>query len=134
MEKMTSFYPVVMTTDAAAAADFFMQHFGFQQTFAADWYVSLRRGDSELAFLASDHETIPEGFRTPASGLLLNVEVDDARAAHRRLVAEAGLPVALDLRDEVFGQRHFILVAPGGVLVDVIEPIEPSPEFAAQFG
>ncbi len=30
-------------------------------------------------------------------------------------------------------QRHFIIEAPGGVLIDVIEPIEPSPEFAAAY-
>ena len=133
METMTSFYPVVMTTDAAAAAAFFREHFGFEQTFAAEWYVSLVRDGSELAFVASDHETIPAGFGAPAAGVLLNVEVDDAEAAHRRLVVEAGLECVLALRDEQFGQRHFILVAPGGILVDVIEPIEPSPEFAAAF-
>lgn len=133
METMTSFYPVVMTTDAAAAARFFQDHFGFAQTFAADWYVSLVRDGAELAFLASDHETIPSGFGTPAGGILLNVEVDDARAAYRRLVADRGLDCVLTLRDEPFGQRHFIVVAPGGILVDVIEPIEPSAEFAAAF-
>jgi catechol 2,3-dioxygenase-like lactoylglutathione lyase family enzyme len=133
MEHMTSFYPVVMTTDAAASAGFFVTHFGFEIVFAADWYVSLRREDSELAFLASDHETIPADFRAPARGLLLNVEVDDAAAAHRRLIA-AGLEPVQELRDEPFGQRHFILVAPGGILVDVIEPIEPSAEFAAAYG
>ena len=133
MESLTSFYPVVMTTDAAASARFFEDHFGFARTFAAEWYVSLVRDGAELAFLASDHETIPAGFGAPARGVLLNVEVDDARAAHERLVVDGGLECVLPLRDESFGQRHFILVAPGGVLVDVIEPIEPSAEFAAAF-
>lgn len=132
MEHLTSFYPVVMTTDAAASADFFVTHFGFERVFAADWYVSLRRGQVEIAFLAFDHETIPAGYRVPAAGLLLNIEVDDATDAHRRLM-ESGLQPVQGLRDEPFGQRHFILVAPGGVLVDVIEPIEPAPEFAASF-
>lgn len=130
---MTSFYPVVMTTDAPAAARFFTDHFGFEATFATDWYVSLRREQAELAFVAHDHESVPAGFGTPASGMLLNVEVDDARAAHRRLVLEGSLECVLDLRDEPFGQRHFIVAAPGGVLVDVIEPIEPSAEFVAAF-
>jgi len=66
-------------------------------------------------------------------GLLLNVEVADAAAEHARLVGERGLPERLTLRDEAFGQRHFIVEAPGGVLIDVIEPIEPAPEFAAAF-
>ncbi len=32
-----------------------------------------------------------------------------------------------------FGQRHFITSDPNGVLIDVIKPIPPSPEFAAQY-
>jgi hypothetical protein len=51
---------------------------------------------------------------------ILNLEVDDAAAAWARL-RDAGAPVLLALRDEPFGQRHFILEGPGGVMVDVIE-------------
>jgi hypothetical protein len=39
----------------------------------------------------------------------------------------------LAARNEAFGQRHFIVAAPDGVLVDVITPIEPSDGYAAQF-
>lgn len=45
----------------------------------------------------------------------------------------AGLPILLALRDEPFGQRHFITRDPGGVLIDVVKPIEPSAEFLAQY-
>ena len=37
------------------------------------------------------------------------------------------------LTDEDFGQRHFITRDPNGVLIDVITPIPPSPEYAALF-
>ncbi|WP_261376298.1 hypothetical protein [Isoptericola variabilis] len=37
------------------------------------------------------------------------------------------------LRDEDFGQRHFIVAAPDGVLVDVITPVAPSAEYAAGY-
>lgn len=131
--KVTSFYPVLMVDDVAGAARFYREHLGFETTFEADWYVSLRFDGGELAVLDRAHETIPDGFRMPVAGLLLNIEVDDAAAAHSRLVGEAGLTERLTLRDEDFGQRHFIIEAPGGVLVDVIEPIEPSAEFAAAY-
>ena len=131
--EITSFYPVIMVDDVAAATRFYREEFGFETTFEADWYVSLRCDGGELAILDHTHPTIPDGFRRPVGGLLLNVEVSDAAAAHARLVGERGLPERLPLRDEDFGQRHFILEAPGGVLIDVIEPIEPSPEFAAAY-
>ena len=130
---ITSFYPVLMVDDVAGAAGFYREELGFETTFEADWYVSLRFEGGELAVLDRHHETIPPGFREPVRGLLLNVEVADAAAEHARLVGERGLPERLPLRDEAFGQRHFIVEAPGGVLIDVIEPIEPSPEFAEAF-
>ncbi|UPL18455.1 VOC family protein [Microbacterium aurugineum] len=130
---ITSFYPVLMVDDVSAAARFYREELGFEVTFEADWYVSLRFDGGELAILDRAHETIPEGFREPVRGLLLNVEVPDATAEHARLVGERRFPERLTLRDEAFGQRHFIVEAPGGVLIDVIEPIEPAPEFAAAY-
>ncbi|MGO2050617.1 MAG: VOC family protein [Microbacterium sp.] len=131
--KITSFYPVLMVDDVATSAKFYREVLGFQTTFEADWYVSLRFDGGELAILDRAHETIPDGFRESVTGLLLNVEVTDAAAEHARMVGERGLTERLPLRDEAFGQRHFIVEAPGGVLVDVVEPIEPSAEFAAAF-
>ena len=37
------------------------------------------------------------------------------------------------LRDEPFGQRHFMTHDPNGIYIDVIKPIPPSSEFLAQF-
>ncbi|QEW01649.1 VOC family protein [Microbacterium lushaniae] len=130
---LTAFYPVVQTAEPRRAADFFIERLGFEETFGADWYVSLRHGAHELAFLQDAHPTIPEGYRGPASGLLLDVEVDDAAAEYRRFTEAGDVEMRLELRDEPFGQRHFIFEAPGRVLVDVIEEIPPAPEFSAAF-
>ncbi|MEV4735949.1 MULTISPECIES: VOC family protein [unclassified Microbacterium] len=131
--EITSFYPVLMVDDVEESARFYREELGFETTFEADWYISLRFEGGELAILDRRHETIPEGFRETVRGLLLNVEVTDATAEYARLVRGHGLRELLPLCDESFGQRHFIVEAPGGVLIDVIEEIEPSPEFAAAF-
>ncbi|MFF9568329.1 VOC family protein [Streptomyces sp. NPDC014685] len=131
------FYPVLATPDVAASRDFYTRHFGFEVTFEADWYVSLRRPDApqyELALLDHTHPTCPESHRSALrGGLLLNFEVDDVDAEHRRLVTAAGLPEVLSLRTEEFGQRHFIVAAPDGVLIDVITVVPPGEEYAAQY-
>ncbi|MGE3927316.1 MAG: VOC family protein [Lautropia sp.] len=132
---LSSFYPVIMTGDVAATAAFYQCHFGFRLLFEADWYVHLQAATDpavNLAVLDGDHETIPEAGRGRATGLLLNFEVDDVDAVHQRLVA-AGLPILRSLRDEAFGQRHFITADPNGVLIDVIKPIPPDADFAAQY-
>lgn len=133
--KTTSYYPVLMVDDVAATAGFYTKHFGFKPLFESDWYVHLQMEQDEsvnLAVLQGDHETIPAEGRGRASGVLINFEVADVDAVHERLQA-AGLPILRSLRDEAFGQRHFITRDPNGVLIDVIKPIEPSAEFLAQF-
>ncbi|GAB5505135.1 MAG: VOC family protein [Rhizobiaceae bacterium] len=133
--KSTSYYPVLMTDDVAGTAAFYVEHFRFQPMFDSDWYVHLQSSESKrvnLAILQGDHETIPAVGRGKASGLILNFEVEDVDGVYERLEA-AGLPILLPLRDEAFGQRHFITRDPNGVLIDVIKPIPPSAEFAAQF-
>ncbi|MGY3334087.1 catechol 2,3-dioxygenase-like lactoylglutathione lyase family enzyme [Streptomyces filamentosus] len=135
--RLSGFYPVLATRDVVASRDFYTRHLGFDVTFEADWYVSLRRPDApqyELALLDHTHPSVPAGHRAALQGgLLLNFEVDDVDAEHQRLVAEAGLTEVLPLRTEEFGQRHFILAAPDGVLIDVITVVPPSEEYAAQY-
>ena len=130
----SSFYPVVMSRDVAAASAFYREVLGFESVYDSSWYVSLKREGFELAILAWDHPTIPEGHRATAQGLLLNVEVEDVDAVNAELASRGDLDIALTLRSEDFGQRHFILAAPDGVLIDIIQPIEPSAEYAELYG
>ncbi|NDL60177.1 VOC family protein [Phytoactinopolyspora mesophila] len=137
--KLTGFYPVIQTAKLAETTAFYVEHFGFTVVFEADWYVSLRReGDDdgpsyELAILDHTHPTIPDGYRKPVAGMLLNFEVDDVDAEYKRLVKIAGLEPKLEIRTETFGQRHFIVADPSGVLVDVITEIPPGEEYAENF-
>ncbi|BDP43904.1 glyoxalase (plasmid) [Deinococcus aetherius] len=133
---LSSFYPVIQTRDIAASRTFYAEHFGFEVTFEADWYVSLRCPDPcgyELGLVQADHPTVPDGFRHPVRGLILNFEVEAVDDEYRRLIERAGLPLHRSLRSEAFGQRHFITADPNGVLIDVITVIPPTPEYAAQY-
>lgn len=134
--KINSFYPVVLTNDVAGSKDFYTRHFPFEVTFDGGWYVSLKAKQEfpfELALLKPTHPTIPERFRFALNGgLILNFEVDDADAEYSRLKA-AGLPIHLEIRSEDFGQRHFITSDPNGVLIDIIQVIPPTEDYAKQY-
>ncbi|WP_300012348.1 VOC family protein [Pseudonocardia sp.] len=132
--RLTSSYPVLMSRDITTGTAFYRDTLGFEVTFESDWYVSLRHSGFELALLDPTHETIPGGFRgSPAGGVLLNLEVDDVDAVHDELAGRDGIELALPLRSERFGQRHFILVGPDRVLIDVITPIAPEGEYVERF-
>ncbi|MEU0392201.1 VOC family protein [Streptomyces sp. NPDC006208] len=133
---LTSFYPVICTSRLQESRTFYTGLMGFETTFEADWYVSLKHPGPvpyELALLDHTHPTLPEGYRVPVQGMLLNFEVADVDAEWERLVVLAGLKPELEIRSEDFGQRHFIIADPDGVLIDVITPIAPSGEFAEQY-
>ncbi|WP_028778965.1 VOC family protein [Shimazuella kribbensis] len=131
---MNSFYPVIMTQNVTTTTEFYTQYFGFEKVFEDDWYVSLKNGSYELAILDASHSTVPDSFQRPIQGgLILNFEVKDVDVEYKQLIGKDNLPLHLDIRDEDFGQRHFITSDPNGVLIDVIKIIPPSADFANQY-
>lgn len=129
----SSFYPLIQVADVDGTARFYETHLGFTRTYGLDWYVQLRAASEhpfELAIIAQDHDSIPATHQGPSRNVILSLYVEDAAAEHARMAA-AGVTIAQPLRDEVFGQRHFIAVDPNGVLIDIITPIAPDPDWLA---
>jgi uncharacterized glyoxalase superfamily protein PhnB len=134
--KASQYYPVLMTDRVRETAQFYIDHFRFRALFESDWYLHLQSSEDEhvnLAVLQSTHETVPAAARgNNATGILINFEVDDVDREYER-VRSAKLPILLALRDEPFGQRHFITQDPNGVMIDVIKPIPPDEAFMKQY-
>ena len=134
--KSTQYYPVLMTDRVAETARFYETHFRFGRQFDSDWYVHLQSTEDtsvNLAILDGDSPTVPEAARGGrATGVFLSFEVENADAEYERVLAQ-GLNVLQALRDEDFGQRHFIVQGPDGVMIDIIQPIPPSEAFLQQF-
>ena len=133
--KSSSFYPVLMTEKVKETGEFYQKFFGFSVVFEADWYMSLKQEETgaELAILQASHETVPSSFGKSVQGLILNFEVVDVDQVYQKLIKEHRLPLHLTLRDEAFGQRHFIISDPNGVLIDVITVIPPDESFQDQY-
>jgi catechol 2,3-dioxygenase-like lactoylglutathione lyase family enzyme len=132
---INALFPVLCSSNVAAARDFYVRLLGFRVVFDAGWYVQLQDPAVpavQLGFVARDHETGPARLRTRPRGVLVTVEVEDADAIFAR-ARDLGLPIELSLRDEAFGQRHFMTVDPDGLLVDVVKLIPHSSEYAAAY-
>lgn len=133
--KINSYYPVLCVSSMKESVAFFKAHFAFEAVFENDWYTHLTmQGNPQinLAIMDSTHESVPESFRKNAQGILLNFELDDVDSFYQECKSQK-LSVILELRDEPWGQRHFILSDPSGVMIDVIKLIEPSEEFKAHY-
>jgi uncharacterized glyoxalase superfamily protein PhnB len=127
---INSSYTVIKTKKIEETSNFYEIFFGFSRSFSSDWYVSLKSENSELAVMDSEHDSIPVNFRGISSGpqLILNFETEQVDEIYKMFKA-AGHKIHLDLRDEPWGQRHFISEDPNGIAIDVIKLIPPSEDF-----
>jgi uncharacterized glyoxalase superfamily protein PhnB len=123
---MKKIYPLVITDDIKATAQFYQDNFGFIAVFEADWYIQLlhEKSGTELAFMVPNAENQPNELHAGfgGKGIVFSVEVEDAEAEWERL-KDKNLDVVVELRDEEWGQRHFIVADPAGVYVDVVQQL-----------
>ncbi len=131
---LNSSYAVLKTKKLEETAKFYEDFFEFERTYTSDWYVSLKNKEHELAILLPDHETIPEKFRGISTGreVILNFEVEDVDKIYKNFMEDNRI-IHLEIRDEPWGQRHFISEDPNGVALDVIKVIPPSEEFLKSY-
>jgi len=119
-----------MTEKLEESSAFYKTTFGFSEAFSSDWYVSLSHPDGcELALIDANHETIPESNRTVVAGMILNIELENVTQMYKDIMTKDPKIVVMPLCDEDYGQRHFMVQEPNGVMIDVIEPIAPSKEY-----
>jgi catechol 2,3-dioxygenase-like lactoylglutathione lyase family enzyme len=135
-DPVQSLFPDICSDDVAASRDFYVSLFGFRVAFEIAWYVQLQSPDDprlQLAFVARDHESVPAGFGGRPHGVLVTVETEDVDALHQRACA-LGVEIVYALRDEPWGQRHFMAKDPNGLLVDVVQLIPPEASFLREHG
>lgn len=109
--------------DVARAAAFFVDHFGFEEVFAADGFASLalREAGVQVALHGRGLAIMPEGFRDqPSSGTILAFRVADAAAEEARLRAE-GVEFLLPLTTQEWGERALLVAGPDGIVVEVCD-------------
>ena len=124
-----AWYPCLCVDDVERSVAFYTALLGLDFTADVGWYVEVGRppADIVVALVERGHPSVPAGFGAQRGGMLVSVLVDDAPAL--AVAIERGTTIAQNLRDEPFGQRHFIAVDPDGFLVDVIQRIRPSGAF-----
>jgi catechol 2,3-dioxygenase-like lactoylglutathione lyase family enzyme len=129
-------YPVVFVHDLSKTAEFYTRTLGLDVLFESDFFLLLAlpgEARGAIAFVLEDHPTAPPNGPavTPGSSSFLTLQVTDASVAYEQLV-RSGVALEYQIRDEPWGQRRFGLVDPNGLYVDVVEQIEPHPDFWPQ--
>jgi len=134
MQTVTSYYPALMVKNVAELKDYFVEILDFEVVYDSDWYVHLSKRNQKninLAFVKYDHESIPKESRKIAQGILLNLEIDNVENEYDRI--KNTVSIEMKLKEEAWGQKHFIIKAPGNILIDIIKVIPPSKEFEESY-
>jgi catechol 2,3-dioxygenase-like lactoylglutathione lyase family enzyme len=121
--QVTQFNAGIITPKVRESKDFYTRYLGFGVTFENEWFVLLHSpgGNSSISFLLPEQAAQRPIFR-PAfggQGVYLTVEVPDVDAEYRR-IRDLGVPIEVALRDEPWGDRHFAIVDPNGIGVDIV--------------
>lgn len=121
--------------DPSTAGAWFDKHLGFRVLVDLGWYVSTQHTDVpelRVDFVRHDHETWVE----PAAqvrGTMIALVVPDVDGQHERLVA-GGASILKPLVTEPWGQRRVQLAGPEGLVIELVQPVEPDPEWMSAQG
>lgn len=128
MIEIEAMFPVMVTTDLESVKQFYESVFGFNAVFfGPNFYLHLVSPSTgaQLGFLMPNHATQPEFLHAMMSkdGYVISLEVRDAEQAYAE-AQRMSLDVVMTLKQEVWGQIHFMLQDPAGFRVDVVQHIE----------
>jgi catechol 2,3-dioxygenase-like lactoylglutathione lyase family enzyme len=130
-----SSFPVFIVKHIDAAKSFYTENFGFDVVFSGGWYIHLvSKTGVQVGFMLPDQPTQPPIFQKPHSGegVIFSLEVEDADAAFA-VAKDNLLDIALELRSEDWGQRHFCIQDPNGVYLDIVQSFEPTEEYQSDY-
>lgn len=119
----------IVTEKLAETKAFYTQTLGFGVTFENEFYLLLHTPDrrAEISFLLPNHPSQQPIFQAPFQnqGVYLTIEVDDVDSLYQELKTKA-VEIKVDIRDEVWGDRHFAIQDPNGVGIDIVKYSPPA--------
>lgn len=113
----------IITEKLAESKAFYTQVLQFGVTFENDFYLLLHtpNQEAEISFLLPNHPSQQPLFQKPFTqqGVYLTIEVENVDDYYYKL-KEQGIPIAIDLREEPWGDRHFAIIDPNGIGIDIV--------------
>lgn len=121
----------IITEKLSESKLFYTQKLGFSVVFENDWYVLLStsgKSPTEIAFMKPDLKSQAEIFRKrfTGQGVWITIEVDDVDSLYKKLKETVGIPIAVQLKDEEWGDRHFAVLDPNGIGIDFVRFRNPN--------
>ncbi|KXX67105.1 glyoxalase [Flammeovirga sp. SJP92] len=118
----------IITEKLEETKQFYTEVLGFGVSFENEFYLLLHTPDhtAETSFLKPKHPSQKPIFQPPfnGKGVYLTIEVEDVDKVYQAL-KEKGTAIEIEIRDEVWGDRHFAIIDPNGIGIDIVTYTTP---------
>lgn len=118
----------IITDKIEETKSFYTNVLDFGISFENDFYLLLHTKDksAQLSFLKPNHPSQKPIFQTAFSGkgVYLTIEVANVDVLYQKIKGKQ-IPIAIELRDEPWGDRHFAIVDPNGIGIDIVTYTKP---------
>ena len=128
MIEIDTMFPVMVSANLESIKQYYETVFGFNAVFYdPSFYLHLISPTSgaQLGFLFPGHTTQPEFLHPIMStdGYVISLEVKDAAQAYAEAI-NMNLDIVMELKEEAWGQIHFMLQDPAGFRIDLVQHLE----------
>lgn len=118
----------IITDKIAETKKFYTEILDFGVTFENEFYLLMHTPNhqAELSFLQPNHPTQKNIFQAPfnGQGVYLTIEVEDVDYVYEE-IKNKGVQIEIAIRDEPWGDRHFAIVDPNGIGIDIVKYSKP---------
>jgi len=118
----------IITTKLAESKAFYTKNLGFGVTFENEFYLLLHtpNHEAEISFLLPNHPSQLPFYHKPfqRQGIYLTIEVDNVDEIYEEM-KNKGVEIKVEIRNEFWGDRHFSIEDPNGVIVDFVKYSPP---------
>lgn len=118
----------IITKKLQETKKFYTEVLDFGVSFENEFYLLLHTPNhsAEISFLQPNHPSQKPIFQSAftGKGVYLTIEVENVDKAYEQIKTK-GIPVEIEIRDEAWGDRHFAIIDPNGIGVDIVTYTKP---------
>ncbi len=118
----------IITEKLQETKEFYTKVLDFGVSFENEFYLLLHTPNhsAEISFLQPNHPSQKPIFQSAfnGKGVYLTIEVEHVDELYKQLL-EKGIEVAIEIRDEPWGDRHFAIEDPNGIGIDIVTYTKP---------
>ena len=118
----------IITEKLQETKRFYTEVLDFGVRFENEFYLLLHTPNhsADISFLLPNHPSQKPIFQSAfdGKGVYLTIEVANVDEVYKEL-KEKGVEIAIEIRDEPWGDRHFAIKDPNGIGIDIVTYTKP---------